>query len=90
MPEGPDKRRIPLPDGSFLEGVAIPFRGTGEHWNEYLLDDGSVLRVKLVAMEVVKIDDQYDPQGNPVYVVQSQNVLAVNAPERLRKGGEEQ
>jgi hypothetical protein len=83
-----DKRQIPLPDGNFIEGTVVPFQTTGEHWNEYLLDDGTVLRIKLVAMEVVRADDQFDPQGNPLYFLQSQNVLAVNAPERLRKGGD--
>jgi hypothetical protein len=89
MPEGPDKRRIPFPDGSFKEGTLMSFRATGEHWNEYLVDDGTVIRIKLVSTEIVKVDGEYDHQGNPIYFVQSQNVMAVNAPERLRKGGED-
>ena len=57
--------------------------------NEYLVEDGSVLRVKLVATEVIRLDDQYDNEGNPIYVVNSTNVLAVSAPEALmRKEGE--
>lgn len=66
----------------------MPFQAGGEHWNEYLVEDGSVLRVKLVATEVVRVDGQYDQEGNPLYIVNSTNVLAVSSPEDLmRKEG---
>lgn len=83
----PGKRKFPLPDGGEVEGTVMTFRSSGEHWNEYLVDDGSVVRIKLVATEIIRLDDQYDAQGNPVYVVQSTNVMSVDAPEGLRKEG---
>lgn len=83
----PGKRKINLADGSEVEGSVMTFRSSGEHWNEYLVDDGSVVRIKLVATEVLRIDGQYDPQGNPVYLVQSTNVMSVDSPENLRKEG---
>lgn len=79
------KKRVRLPDGNFVEGTPIPFQAGGEHWNEYLLEDGSVLRAKLVATEIVQIDGQYDQDGNPFYLMQSTNVVAVSSPERLRR-----
>jgi hypothetical protein len=85
----PGKRRVPLPDGNEVDASVMTFRSSGEHWNEYLVDDGSVIRIKLVATEVLRLDDQYDMQGNPVYVVQSQNVMAVNSPDSLRREGSE-
>ena len=42
------KRQLPGPDGKPLKVTEVGFRATGEHWNEYLLDDGTVARVKLV------------------------------------------
>lgn len=63
----------------------MPFQTGGEHWNEYLVEDGSVLRVKLVATEIVRLDGQYDQEGNPIYMVNSTNVLAVSAPEDLMR-----
>ena len=83
----PGKRTITLPDGTQVEATVMTFRAGGEHWNEYLVDDGSVIKIKLVATEVVRLDDQFDQAGNPVYLVQSTNVMAVDAPEQLRKGG---
>lgn len=64
----------------------MPFQTGGEHWNEYLVDDGSLLRVKLVATEVIRVDGRYDQEGNPVYVLNSTNVLVVAAPDELKHG----
>jgi hypothetical protein len=84
----PGKRTINLPDGRSVEASVLTFRSGGEHWNEYLIDDGAVIRVKLVATEVLRLDGEYDGNGNPVYIVQSTNVMAVDAPEGLRRGGD--
>ena len=79
------KRRITLPDGREAEAVVMPFQTGGEHWNEYLLDDGSVIRIKLVVTEILRAEGEYDPQGNPGYLVTSTNVTVVSAPDDLKK-----
>jgi len=56
-----------------------------ESWNEYRLSDGSILRIKQIATEVWKIEDSYDPEGNPQYVVRSAGIMNVIAPENLKK-----
>lgn len=81
------KRMVQLPGVGEVEAEAIPFRGNVEHWNEYLLDDGTVVRMKAVVTEIVRVDGHYDDQGNPAYVVFSANVTHVSSPEELRKGG---
>ena len=78
-------RKVPLPDGTEGDAEVVGFRASGEHWNEYLLDDGTVLKLKLVVTDVVRVEGQYDQAGNPVYIVQSTNVLAVDAPDELRR-----
>jgi hypothetical protein len=82
---GDRKRKVRLPDGSEVEGTVLSVRGSDEHWNEYLVDDGTVIRVKMVATEVIRFDGQFDAQGNPVYMLQSTNVMAVSAPDNLRR-----
>lgn len=71
--------------GNLVDGTEVGFRPSGEHWNEYLLDDGTLVRIKLVVTEVVRIDDAYDSNGEPVYVVNSTNVMRVSAPDELRR-----
>lgn len=78
------KKRVNTPGGP-VEATELGFRSMGENWNEYLIDDGSVIRLKLVVTEVVRVDGQFDPEGNPVYLVKSANVSAISAPEELRR-----
>ena len=56
-----------LPGGGEGEAEVIGFRTNVENWNDYLLDDGTVLRMKLVVTEVVRVEGQYDQNRNPVY-----------------------
>jgi len=78
-------KRIQLQDGSYIDAEIVPFRGDVEHWNEYLLDDGTVLRMKSIVREVVRLDGHYDAEGNPAYIVDSANVTHVSAPEDLKR-----
>lgn len=78
------KKKVNL-NGTIVEGTEIGFRPSGEHWNEYLLDDGTVVRIKLVLTSVVRVDGMYDDNGEPVYLVNSQNVMGVSSPEDLRR-----
>ena len=79
------KTKVKLADGRELDAVELGFQTGGEHWNEYMLDDGSVVKIKLVVTNVVRLEGEYDPNGLPVYLAQSTNVMAVSAPDNLRK-----
>ncbi len=79
------KKTIDTPNGP-MPVTEMSFRASGEHWNEYLVDDGTVIRLKLVVTEVLRLDGQYDQEGNPAYIAKSANVVAISAPEELRKG----
>ena len=79
------KRRLQIPGQGEIDVTEVGFRTSGEHWNEYLVDDGTVIRVKLVATEILRQDDFYDAEGNPGYIVKSANVTSVSAPESLRR-----
>lgn len=81
------KRKFTLPDGSDVDAVEVGFREGGEHFNEYLLDDGTVVRFKAVVTSVQRLEGLYDADGNPAYVVNSSNIVVVSAPDDLRKEG---
>lgn len=78
------KKRIDFGNGP-TDVTEVGYRASGEHWNEYLLDDKTVLRVKTVVTEVVRVDGMYDEGGDPAYLIKSQNVISVSAPEELRR-----
>lgn len=80
------RKRIQF-QGQMVDATEVSFQAGGEHWNEYLLDDGSVIKLKTVTTEIVRVDGQYDQDGNPLYVVRSTNIVTVSAPEKLRRPG---
>jgi len=63
----------------------MPFQVGGENFNEYAVEDGTIIKMKLVVTEVTRVDDLYDAAGNPVYVIASTNVTSVSPPESLRR-----
>ena len=71
--------------GRQVEATPVEAQQSAERWNEYLLEDGSVLKMKLVLKKVLRVDGEYDAEGNPVYIMQSTNVTSVSAPAHLKK-----
>jgi len=71
--------------GQDVDALEVRFRSVREDWNEYDLEDGSTLRMKAVVSEIVRVEGQYDPENNPVYLVKSGNMVVVKSPDHLRK-----
>lgn len=84
----PEKRtKVPLPNGQTADGLEVTIKETTERWSEVTLEDGATLRLKPNVLSVVRIDGQYDPEGNPLYVLKSNQVMMVaNVPAHLRRG----
>jgi hypothetical protein len=79
-----EKMKINL-GSEVVEATPVDINQASEYFNQYFLEDGTVLKMKLVATKVFRLDDRYDQEGSPVYFVQSTNVLSVNSPENLKK-----
>ena len=73
------KTRINIGDRS-IEAEDMEFQTGKEDWNEYQVEDGFTVRIKLVVSSILKTQER-DPQGNPVYIVQSTNIVKVLPPE---------
>jgi hypothetical protein len=67
------------------EAELVQVTSAQENWNEYLLEDGSLVKTKAVLTEVWRVVGEYDAEGNPSYVLKSGGIVVVNAPEDLRK-----
>jgi hypothetical protein len=80
------KTRVQVPGGAFLDAVEVSVESSSEKWSEYTLQDGSQIRIKQALIEVARVIDQYDAEGNPLYHVKAQPILTIiSAPERLKK-----
>ena len=49
-----------------------------------------ILRIKHVLTDVWKAKEAYDSSGNPLYFAMQSPILVVDAPDELRKGGDEE
>ncbi len=74
------------PDGESITAVEVGFKPLREEFNEYLLDDGTLIRLKLVVASVNRIEGQADPLGKQSYVVESSNVMSVSPMESGEAG----
>ena len=73
-------RKFRQPDGEERSRArSSALCAAGEHWNEYLLDDGTVFKIKLVVTEIARVKDRYDENGDPIYAAIHTQVTAVDA-----------
>jgi hypothetical protein len=71
---------VPITPEDIAEGEDVDFEEEEEHWNVYRLKDGTKLKVKLILIGVKRLK-KHSPDGTPIYVINSQNVVrAVNIP----------
>lgn len=70
------KKKIPLLGHEF-DVSEVPIVSPEEHVNKYTLEDGTVLRVKNVATSILRVDGQWMPDGNPIYIVMATPVASV-------------
>ena len=54
---------------------------------EYTLDDGSILKVKPVVVDVRRAIDQYGVDGKPLYILTLTNITETTSPTRLLRPG---
>jgi hypothetical protein len=67
--------------GKQVEAKPVTYATQKEDFNEYrLVDDdgklGKLIRIKTVVTQISKLEGEAGLDGNPVYYVQSQNVIA--------------
>jgi hypothetical protein len=90
MAEKRVKIPFPTPISPAMDGSEIAVSESTEKWSEVTLEDGTVLRIKPSVLSAIRIDGQYDPEGNPAYLIKAQQVvMVVSAPVHLRKAEKE-
>lgn len=83
---------LPGPKGEFIRAKNLKFKVIKEDWNEYELEDGTILRAKLVAVKMVRgIDPKtgdilyLEDRGEPLYNIRHQVVVTAEVPKSLLK-----
>lgn len=71
--------------GTLHDAVPVEANQSSEYWNQYLLDDGSVLKLKSVVTNIFRLIGAYNNDGDPIYVVKSGNIVTAACPDNLKK-----
>ena len=72
------EREVQVPLGDrMVDGFDIPIRDSSEKWSEFELEDGTIIRAKVNLISAVRVKDQHDQAGNPVYVISAAPVVGV-------------
>ena len=69
-----------------VEGELIDFETVREEYNIYRVGDGSTIKMKTVVTSIIRTSE-FNPQGEPIYLINSQNVVVADVPDHLMKGG---
>lgn len=80
------KVTVPGPDGRALQGTDMEIEESSEKWIDLKVHDGTRIRIKTVVNQVIRLDDAWDQEGNPVYIVKSAPMISIiSAPDYLKK-----
>ncbi len=55
-----------------------------ESWNRYVLEDGTVLQIKLAMVEISKTD-KFDNKGEPIYIVRTNPLIKGVPSEKVKR-----
>lgn len=80
--------KIKRPNGKIVEAEDIDFKPIKEDWNVYELEDGRILKIKVVVARVLRTEEKDTFTGEPIYIVRSQNVLTVVPPKKIKEESE--
>ncbi len=81
----PEKRTTITYKNQARKAVKVKIDESTERWTDISLEDGSSLRLKTIITNVMRLEDEFDADGSPVYLVRSTNILTVDAADHLFK-----
>jgi hypothetical protein len=67
--------------GQTVEAESMNYKSIDEPWSSIRLDDGSIIKLKLVISDVFKLPTPDQLTGLPQYIVRSSNVMSVEPPD---------
>jgi hypothetical protein len=68
-------------EGKQERAVEISFDVKSEGWSTYILEDGTVIKMKTVTSRVMKLLDRVREDGSPFYVLEGVAVVTTIKPE---------
>ena len=86
MPE--KKTKVEVQGSGLVDATEVVVTESTERWTDVQLSDGATLRLKPVVLAAVRVDNMYDPEGNPLYQIKVNQIMTVTAPDHLKKSAQ--
>ena len=67
------------------EGASMQIVKSDEQWNNYTLADGTTLRIRPIVTEVVRYEERFTSDGDPLYGMKATLIVDTKAPKTLRR-----
>ena len=74
-------------EGKMIEAEKMSFKLVEDPWCVYRLEDGTLLKIKVMVAEVFRMPTKDPLTGLPNFIVKSTNLMSVDPPDKL--SGEE-
>jgi hypothetical protein len=73
-------------NGKDVQATVVNFDPIAEAWHVYDLADGSTMRIKHTLVEVVRLNSEHTPNGDPIYQYVCNTITTFqNIPEHFKK-----
>lgn len=79
------KTEYPQGSGKMRDAVSVEAVNSKEPWTEYELEDGSTLKIRTVLLDCLRVEDEYDADGNPVYMLKANGIMTAIVPDGLKQ-----
>lgn len=86
MPVNGKTTKVQLPGGKVVDALEVAVEEATERWTDLKLADGTTIRIKTVVLAVVRLEGEFDAEGQPLYQIKANQIMTASAPEHLRKG----
>jgi hypothetical protein len=67
------------------EFAPVKVKSSDEHWSEFNLSDGSILRIRPIVIEVSRVKGKLSPEGKPIYQIKGGVMTEVSSPKKVAK-----
>jgi len=71
--------------GRPVEADLVEIVESSEPWSEYVLADGTTIRIKFVLGAAYRAKNKWNEDGDPLYVTKAQTVVMAVVPDDLKR-----
>ena len=75
--------------GEEVEGLVVKVTKADEPFSHITLEDGTEITMRTNVAQIIRLIDRWDEKGNPVYSVEANGSITINAPDELKRKPED-